>query len=156
MRMGSQCSQARAVAPGDSARGRVLLAEDDSEFRAMLASVLRHDGYEVIEAASGSELLRHFSATILWPERFRTPDVVVSDVRMPGPDGLAVLRGLRQFEWDNPVILITAFGDAATHAAAADMAAAVLDKPFNIDDLRALLAAALAEDAPRSGRPSAA
>lgn len=125
------------------APARVLLAEDDAEFRAMLAAVLRADGYEVIEAASGSELLRYFSATILWPQRYHPPDVLVSDVRMPGPDGLAVLRGLRQYEWGKPIILITAFGDAATHAEAAGMAATVLDKPFNIDDLRALLAAAV-------------
>jgi DNA-binding NtrC family response regulator len=90
--------------------------------------------------ARGNDVLllaQHFR-----PERCRPPDVLVSDVRMPGLGGLDVLRGLRHCEWANPVILITAFGDEATHLEAVRLgAAAVLDKPFDVDDLRAILLA---------------
>jgi DNA-binding response OmpR family regulator len=146
------------TSPARTTQGRtlVLLAEDDDQLREILASALRCDGYEVIEVSSGNELLRFFSATILRPERYPSPDVVVSDVRMPGPSGLDVLRGLRQFEWHNPVILITAFGDETTHREAAGLgASAVLDKPFDIDDLRSLLIATVppsAATAPAEGR----
>ena len=67
----------------------------------------------------------------------RIPDLVVSDVRMPGQTGLDVVRTLRSWGWTTPVILITAFGDESTKCEAQSAGATVLfSKPFDLDDLR--------------------
>ena len=66
--------------------------------------------------------------------------LIVTDNRMPGCTGLELLTALRAAHWETPVILITAFGSAATHRHAAALGAtAVLDKPFPLDQLRALV-----------------
>ena len=63
-------------------------------------------------------------------------DLVISDIRMPWVTGMEVLRGMRQCLGYPPVILITAFGDDQTHAEARQLgAAAVFDKPFDIEEL---------------------
>jgi len=114
-------------------RPRILLAEDDAAFRRLLASILEAEGYEVIEAEDGVALLANIEST-----RARAdPFLVVADVRMPGLGGLDVLAILRCADWKTPVILITAFGDEATHAEGRDLGAiAVFDKPFRIEQLR--------------------
>jgi len=121
---------------------RVLLAEDDGEMRALLARALRGDGYDVVECPDGFRLLEQLGSLLLSPEVLGadpTPfDLIVSDIRMPGVTGLSVLEGLQLFEGLPPMILITAFGDAQTHAAAQRLGAvAVFDKPFDVDDLLA-------------------
>jgi len=116
---------------------RILLAEDDVEMRRLLAATLRRDGYEVIEAADGIELRRLVELHLLDNREHPAVDLVITDIRMPGQSGLRVLAGLRSEDWATPVLLITAFGDEATHAEAKRMgAAAVFDKPFDLDDLR--------------------
>lgn len=126
-------TQVQAVFPT-----HVLLAEDDEDMRSMLASVMRRDGYMVTEARDGEELIS--IALDLMDHRGRKLDLIVSDIRMPGHTGLDVLRLLRGFGWDVPIILITAFGDLGTHRAAEQSGVhAVLDKPFELDDLRTLL-----------------
>ena len=122
-------------------RARVLVAEDDAALRDLLVSALSDDGYEVIEARDGVDLLRQLAN--LDSDGTDLPvDVVVSDVRMPGTSGLEALTILRRFSRSLPVVLITAFGDIATHAEAERLgAAAVFDKPFDIDALRATVSA---------------
>jgi CheY-like chemotaxis protein len=116
---------------------RVLLAEDDSELRALLASALRGDGYDVVEAEDGAELFGEIATGMLRPGRPLAPDIVISDIRMPGKSGLEVVAGMRQDDWATPVILITGFGDPQTRAEAARLGvAAIFDKPFDVDDLR--------------------
>ena len=115
---------------------RVLLAEDNDEMRTLLAAILRADGYQVVEAKDGRELL---SGLLAARERGRPPtiDLVVSDIRMPACSGLAVLERLREVDWSIPVILITAFGSQETHSRARSLGAAlVLDKPFDLEELR--------------------
>ena len=130
---------APSTAPGTDARPRVLLAEDDEVFRALVASQLRRDGFEVVEAENGAELLERVEAML----RTR-PDgalVIVTDVNMPGLGGLDVLAVLRCADVAMPVVLITAFGDDEVRAEARDLGAvAVLSKPFDGDALRAAVA----------------
>ncbi|WP_437575472.1 response regulator [Sorangium sp. So ce887] len=115
---------------------RVLLAEDDRELRLLLATALRRDGYEVLEARDANHLLELMGAALV-SGNGAPVDVVVSDIRMPGRSGLELLAGLRRDDWATPVVLITAFGDPETHAEAYRLGAdAVLDKPLDIDDLR--------------------
>jgi CheY-like chemotaxis protein len=115
---------------------RVLLAEDDPHMRALLASALRHDGLDVIEVADGTELFDYIGSSWSAAGSDGRPDLVITDVRMPGFTGLEILDILRQAEWGLPVILITAFGSAETHQLAHKLGAvAVFDKPFELDDL---------------------
>lgn len=127
-------------APADKglARGvRVLLAEDDRELRRLLAAELRKEGYRVDEAASGFELLELLGNLALRNESF---DIIVSDIRMPGLTGMSIVEGLRKGITPGtataPVILITAFGDENTHAAAARLGSVIFDKPFNLAAFR--------------------
>lgn len=117
---------------------RMLLGEDDAELRSLLAEIFSADGFEVVEAATGIDLLRGL-APELFEEAGESFDVVVSDVRIPGFTALEVLSGLPRASLP-PVLLITAFGDKAVHRQAARLGAlAVFDKPFDVDDLRAMV-----------------
>jgi CheY-like chemotaxis protein len=120
---------------------RVLLAEDDAAMRALLAAKLRRAGLEVVEASSGYEALDRLARGLIGPSPI---DLILSDVRMPGFDGLNILASLRQAGTPIPAILITAFGSAAAHAAADHLGAfAMVDKPFDVDDLMVLVRSAV-------------
>ena len=129
----------------EASRRRVLLAEDDTTLRCLIASALRADGYEVLEAGDGIELLANVESTVA-ARRTRPDDVlIVADVQMPGLSGLDVLAILRCAFWAAPVILITGFGDEETHAEARELGAtAVFDKPFDLDALRSAALEAVA------------
>ncbi|MEZ4387244.1 MAG: response regulator [Candidatus Krumholzibacteriia bacterium] len=115
---------------------RILLAEDDQQMRNFLRDALTAGGYRVIPCENGWELLSHLGSYILGSEDHEDIAAVVSDVRMPGVNGLEVLAGgvgCREFP---PMILITAFGDQRVHDEARHNGAwTVLDKPFDVDDL---------------------
>ena len=133
--------------PSRAAQWRLFVADDDADMRALLAEQLRSDGYEVSELRDGFQLLELLQEVRASPLRW--PDAIVSDVRMPGHSGLEMLAALRRAGWTTPVVLITAFGDRWVHDQARQLgAAAVLDKPFDIDELRTLLLALA-----RSGTP---
>ena len=119
-------------------RPRILLAEDDPEMRRLLSRSLRRDGYDILEAKDGSKLLEYLGFSVASAAAFEV-DLVISDIRMPGFTGMEVLRELRRCDWSTPVILITAFGDRRTHQEAGRLGAKILDKPFDVDDLRHLV-----------------
>jgi DNA-binding NtrC family response regulator len=136
--MGSQKSQAYTLYEAYVAtqRPRVLLAEDDAELRQLLSGVLRRDGFEVLEARDGNELLSLIGREIATRGE-QGFSLIVSDIRMPGFTGMTILAGLRRADWPTPVMLITGFGDPNTHREAERLgAAAVFDKPFDMDDFR--------------------
>jgi DNA-binding NtrC family response regulator len=106
--------------------------------REMIAQVLRRDGYDVIEARDGFQLLQYLATHT--PAAEDAVDLVISDIRMPGKTGLDVLAGLRFADPATPVVLITGFGDLRTHLEAKRLgAAAVLDKPFDLQQLRSVI-----------------
>jgi DNA-binding response OmpR family regulator len=113
----------------------ILLAEDDRELRELLAFMLFRAGYRVTSCEDGGQLLDH-----LQNNNGTTFDLVLTDLRMPVLSGLDALRALGDTPVRPPVICMTAFGDAATHAAALKLgAAATIDKPFDLDQLVALV-----------------
>ncbi|MFW6171414.1 MAG: response regulator [Planctomycetota bacterium] len=123
---------------------RVLLIEDDDVMREMLAEALRRAGCEVTECGDGLQCLQacgHDTASCQPAEHgvCDTYEVLVSDIRMPNMSGLDVLRTLREIlgaEGCPPAVLITAFGDEATHERAQELGAVtVLDKPFAVKEL---------------------
>ncbi|WP_342382161.1 response regulator [Myxococcus stipitatus] len=121
--------------PEPGQRARVLVAEDQPEMRALLHRALKRRGYEVVEASDGPGLVQAIIDGLL-AEQTLVPDLIITDVRMPGYSGLEVVARLRREGWKTPVILITAFGDAQLHQEAAQLGAArVLDKPFAMEDL---------------------
>ena len=131
-------TQDHAEGVGSStARGRLLVAEDDPAFRYLLASALRADAHDVVEVSNGVELLDALGGSLVpgWGAGFF--DLVLSDVRMPGWNGLDALISLGHGSALPPVVFITAFGDDELHARALRAGAvAVFDKPIDIDDLR--------------------
>ena len=116
---------------------RLFIAEDDDELRAVLATAFRRDGYQVIEAIDGPDLVDHLISARRTGEPLNGHDVVVSDFRMPGFSGLQVLASFHNLHWDMPFILISGFVDPETEQRARELgAAAVFAKPVDIDDLR--------------------
>jgi len=132
----------------------VLLIEDDTEMREMLATALRRDGCIVIEAADGDDALEWLGIGILDGEPSHLPALIVSDIRLPYFTGLDILEGISISPRRTPVILITGFGDEETHARAAELGAVcVLDKPFSMEALRSAVRAALEPGLELAARP---
>ena len=123
---------------------RVLVGEDDPDMRRLVAAILKTDGYRVVEAGDGAEVLEQIEATITGPVQDRLR-AVVTDIEMPALTGLDVLAALRCAKWSTPVILITAFGNADIRAEAEWLGAlSVLEKPFRLEALRHAVGKALA------------
>ncbi len=113
-------------------RGRILVVDDEASIREAFDWNLSRGGFDTRTVASGEEALAVFDA-------FR-PDVVVTDVRMDGLDGLDLLRRLRQHDPQLPVLVMTAHEDMKTAVGA--MKEGALDflvKPVDLDALEILL-----------------
>ena len=120
-------------------RPRILLIEDDAEMRSLVASELRADGFEVVPTANSDEFLATIETlTGEYHLGQNAVALIVSDVRMPGLDGLDLLTALRCAAWKTPVVLMTAFASRETYEEAARLGAVVLDKPFELERLRAI------------------
>ena len=134
--------------PGGEARpmARVLLVDDEAMIREVLAQQLAEAGFDVLAAASGGEALA--------VTENQSVDAVITDLSMPGVDGLAVIRGMQSRFPGLPAILLTGYaGDETALALSGAMSGAfsLMRKPVTevqlLDRLRALLAAR-----PRVGR----
>lgn len=116
---------------------RVVVAEDQPEMRELIATMLRREGYAVTEAIDGGALFDVLIETLDNKINPQIPELIVTDIWMPGCSGLEVLSRLRRFDWSTRVIVITAFGDQTAHTEARRLGAAlVLDKPFDLATLR--------------------
>jgi DNA-binding response OmpR family regulator len=119
----------------------IVLAEDDAAMRDLLAASLRRAGYQVFDVADGHALeARLFTDTDRGDD---LPDLVISDVMMPGTTGLNALCSVRDRAWATPWVLITAFGGDGLHREAKDLGACVLDKPFALAELHRIVRLAL-------------
>ena len=119
----------------DAAPISILVAEDDAEMRELLSRVLTDEGYRVVLARNGNETMAHIDS-----ESF---DLVLSDIRMPGPDGMEILRRSMARRIHQPIILMTAFGSISSAVDAMRAGAFhYLTKPFNLDDLLEIVAQA--------------
>jgi DNA-binding response OmpR family regulator len=128
-------SDARSPPPSARAPSRVLLAEDDADLRDILAEALVKDGYEVMCACDGLEMLERLQDALELP--LTMPDIIVMDFVMPRYSGLGVLSALRRANWFTPVIMMSGAADESVREKARVLgAAAFLRKPFDIDDLR--------------------
>lgn len=115
---------------------RLLVVDDKQNFLALFRRIAPAN-VEVVCVSDGREALARLAA-----EPF---DVVISDVRMPGADGLAILRSVRDAGLDIEVILMTAYGTIADAVKAMKLGAAeYLTKPFDPDDAVRVIQAAIA------------
>jgi CheY-like chemotaxis protein len=119
----------------------ILVADDDEDMLALVSTFLRTDGYRVLEARDGSDLLEQLQHGMEDPTV--RPDVVVADIMMPKLSGLGVLDALRRAQVHVPVILMTVLADHSVHMVARRLGAVgVLHKPFDAPALRAAVAGA--------------
>jgi DNA-binding NtrC family response regulator len=109
-------------------RTRVLVVDDEADARELLSMVLTQAGFDVDDAADGFAALTKVS-------RYR-PDIVVTDLRMPGMTGVDLLQRIRRIHGDVPVIIATGLEtwDLCT-ASEAYGAVTCLVKPINLDEL---------------------
>ncbi|WP_036839740.1 response regulator [Pleomorphomonas oryzae] len=115
-----------AIAPADAA-SHVLVVDDDSRIRQLLAKYLGGHGYRVTAAADAAEARRKISAIEF--------DILVVDVMMPGEDGLSLTQSLRA-EQDVPILLLTAKSDGADRIRGLEAGADdYLTKPFEPREL---------------------
>lgn len=117
---------------------RVLVVDDEPDFRASVRQVLEREGYVVREAVDGGEALKRLTA--------ETYDLAIVDLSMPGMTGLRLLESLRGAgRAAPPTIVVTAFGDWGSYAHALELGAvSFLSKPLGMGDLLREVARALA------------
>ena len=114
--------------PGAASAGRLLVVDDQKNMRATTAMVLRQAGYLVDEAEDGAAALR-----LLPGDGY---DVVLTDLRMPGIDGMEVLRSVKQLAPETEVIVMTAYGTIESAVEAIRRGAHdFLAKPFKEEEL---------------------
>ncbi|MGD9350992.1 MAG: response regulator, partial [Desulfobacterales bacterium] len=82
---------------------KLLLIDDEPDILRVLSMSLKADGYDVVTAGNGTEGITAFEK--------EGPDIVITDIKMPGMDGIEVLRKVKELNADTEVIIITGHGD---------------------------------------------
>ena len=124
-------------APGTS-RPRVLVVDDEASIRDLLSKTLALAEYDVDVAPDGRSALERM--------RMYPYDLLIADLKMPGMDGLSVIREAKRYKADLPVIVITGFSTEASAIEALNLGVAgYLTKPFRVPQVLAAAAKALGE-----------
>ena len=127
---------AAAAAPLRHIRQRVLVVDDEASIRDLLSKTLALAEYEVDTAADATSAL----------DRMRTDayDLMIADLKMPGMDGLTLIRQAKRIRSDMPVIIITGFSTESSAIEAVNLGVAgYLTKPFRVPQVLAAAAKAL-------------
>jgi two-component system response regulator AtoC len=125
---------------------KILVADDEQNLRRVLVAMLRRDGHDVVQAASGAEAI----------EQLADVDVVITDLRMPGADGMDVLRTAAKSFPQVPVIMITAYGSVGQAVEAIKAGAFdYIEKPFEQDSIRTIVEKAIGQAAANRMAPRA-
>ena len=125
--------------------GKVLLVDDESSIREVVAETLRRNGHEVETAKNGNVAL-----AIL---KQRTVDCIVSDVKMPGMDGPSLFKAVREIDPAMTDRFIFISGDSinpSTQGYLSELGKPYLSKPFNLEELEALLQTVLQTERPQA------
>lgn len=116
---------------------KILVIDDETPTLTMFRLLLRACGYEVLTAQTGAAGIELFKA--------EKPPIVITDIKMPGMDGLAVLKEIKAFHPATAVIMITGHGDSELAQKALTLqATAFVHKPINKDALDVALEKAAA------------
>ena len=134
----------RSVAPAParatpiSGRPRVLVVDDEASISDLLAKTLALAEYDVDVSADGRSALERM--------RMYPYDLLIADLKMPGMDGLTVIREAKRYKADLPVIIITGFSTESSAIEAVNLGVAgYLTKPFRVPQVLAAAARALGE-----------
>jgi len=115
---------------------RLLVVDDEPSMREFLEIMLSQEGYQVQTASTGEEGIKAYRA--------EEPDLVLTDVKMPGMSGLDLIREIHSLDPAAPIIAITAYASADDAVRAVrEGAYDYLSKPFQIEDLRIIIRNAL-------------
>ena len=110
----------------------ILVIDDDPDFVKQLTSLLQGEGFQVSATTQPGEAVDLY--------RRRTPDIVLTDLRMPGASGFSVLTDIKRFDPKANVVILTAYGEKDTVAQAFRLGAAeFFDKPLEVDRLLSTL-----------------
>jgi len=124
--------------PNANARPRILVVDDEASIRDLLAKTLALAEYEVDVAPDGRAALERMR---LYPY-----DLLIADLKMPGIDGLTVIKEAKRYKTDLPVIIITGFSTESSAIEAVNLGVAgYLTKPFRVPQVLAAAAKALGE-----------
>ena len=107
---------------------RVLLLEDEHNIRVLVGSILRRKGYETVEAKNGLEAIEILQQGVLF-------NLVITDLQMPELGGVELLREMRRYYADIPVIVISAYTATDWAKEAVGQAVVTLPKPFSHSQL---------------------
>lgn len=109
--------------------GKILIVDDQYGIRILLNEVFQKEGYQTYQAANGFQAI-----DIVLNDR---PDLVVLDMKIPGMDGIEILKRVKEIDKDIKVILMTAYGELDMIQEAKDLGALMhFAKPFDIDEIR--------------------
>jgi excisionase family DNA binding protein len=130
---------APAVRPqAGTARPRVLVVDDEASIRDLLSKTLALAEYDIDVAPDGRSALERM--------RMYAYDLLIADLKMPGMDGLALIREAKRFKADLPVLIITGFSTESSAIEAVNLGVAgYLTKPFRVPQVLAAAAKALGE-----------
>lgn len=110
-------------------KNKVLIVDDQNGIRVLLMEVFSSEGYSTFQASNGKLALE-----IVRQEK---PDLVLLDMKIPGMDGLEILRHIKTIDVDIKVIMMTAYGELDIIKEATDLGALMhFTKPFDIDEMR--------------------
>ncbi len=128
-----------SVRPASSSeRPRVLVVDDEASIRDLLSKTLALAEYDVDVAPDGRSALERL--------RIYPYDLLIADLKMPGLDGLSVIREAKRYKADLPVIIITGYSTESSAIEAVNLGVAgYLTKPFRVPQVLAAAAKALGE-----------
>ncbi|MGN1400492.1 MAG: response regulator [Bacillus sp. (in: firmicutes)] len=109
--------------------GKVLIVDDQFGIRILLNEVLQKEGYAIFQAANGMQALDIAEKN--------KPDLVLLDMKIPGMDGIEILKRLKELDPSIAVIMMTAYGELDMIQKAKKLGAIThFAKPFDIEDIR--------------------
>lgn len=113
---------------------KLLIVDDQYGIRILLNEIFQKEGYDTYQASNGIQAL-----SIIEKDR---PDLVLLDMKIPGMDGIEILRRLKEIDKTIEVFIMTAYGELDMIQQAKDLGARThFAKPFDIDELRAAVKA---------------
>ena len=137
-RGGSRAVPAAAQRAAGAAPARILVVDDEASIRDLLVKTLALAEYEVDVAADGASAIDRL--------RIYPYDLLIVDLKMPGMDGLSVIREARRYKADLPVLIITGYSSESSAIEAVNLGVAgYLTKPFRVSKVLEVAAKALGD-----------
>jgi CheY-like chemotaxis protein len=117
---------------------RILIAEDNADLRAFIVRALSDDGHDMTEAADGAAALEHLK------QNDGAFDLLLSDVKMPVMDGIALALATARDYPDVTIVLMTGYAEQRERAYGLDaLVRDVITKPFSLDQIKSAVRGAL-------------